>query len=174
MPTELHRLSHEIAERLLQRQESLVLAESCTAGLISATLSRIPGVSRVLAGSAVVYQLETKTAWLDVPPEILENPGAVSRETAEAMVLGALAHTPHASIAASVTGHLGPGAPPDLDGTAWCAVCRRGKKPQSIHLHLESDRTPPLPVDELAVRHSRQLDAVRQVLEFLLAQLPTE
>ena len=56
-------LAAEILELLQLQKATLVLAESCTCGLIAATLARIPGMSAVLAGSFVVYQIDSKAAW---------------------------------------------------------------------------------------------------------------
>lgn len=166
----------EIVCLLRSRRQRLVLAESCTAGLIAATFSRLPGVSDVLAGSAVVYQLETKTAWLGVDPGILADPGPVSREVAEAMATGVLDSTPHASVALSITGHLGPGAPAELDGIAWCSIVTRGCVPTSRQLNLATQSVENRTVTAskgteldsgVAIRHRRQYDAVRQAAELL-------
>ncbi|MEZ6067448.1 MAG: CinA family protein [Planctomycetaceae bacterium] len=125
--TTLEQLAADIAGRLAASGERLVLAESCTAGLVANLLCQTPGASRWFCGSAVVYQEATKAAWLDVPESILDDPaiGAVSEETALAMCHGGLHRTPHASIAAAVTGHLGPNAPASLDGMVWIAVASR-------------------------------------------------
>ena len=55
-----------VATRLAERQERLVLAESCTGGLICATLATIPGISQWLCGSSVVYRETTKRDWLGI------------------------------------------------------------------------------------------------------------
>ena len=105
--------------------ETLVLAESCTGGLAAAALVAVPGASRVLAGSLVTYQEASKSAWLGVPPGLFDDPGVVSEPVAAGMAAGALQRTAHATVAAAITGHLGPHAPPHLDGTIWIAVARR-------------------------------------------------
>ena len=122
---ELHDEARRLAELLGRQQRTIVFAESCTGGLISATLAEIPGISRWLCGSAVVYQEATKTAWLNVPSSILKEFGPVSAETAEAMALGVLRTTPQAAVAAAVTGHLGPQAPAEQDGLLYAAVAVR-------------------------------------------------
>jgi nicotinamide-nucleotide amidase len=86
----------------------IATAESCTGGLIAATLTDIPGSSDVFERGFVTYSNEAKQAMLEVPSETLRQFGAVSRETAEAMAAGALAHS-LAEIAVSVTGIAGPG-----------------------------------------------------------------
>jgi nicotinamide-nucleotide amidase len=114
-----------IAKLLESQQRKLVLAESCTAGLVAASLGQIPGLSRYLCGSLVTYRDETKTAWLKISAATLVDPGAVSDTVALQMVLGALQATPEADLAASVTGHLGPHAPDGFDGLIFVGVARR-------------------------------------------------
>lgn len=167
----------EIVRLLRQRNQRLVLAESCTAGLIAATFSRLPGVSDVLAGSAVVYQPETKSTWLNVGVRMLADAGVVSREVAEAMANGVLAVTPHAAVALSITGHLGPGAPPELDGIAWCSIAQRDSAPVSRRLILGTaasataggagQRADADDEVQMTIRDRRQCDAVRQATELL-------
>ena len=115
--------------RLLKRtQTQLVLCESCTGGQAAAALVAFPGMSAHLCGSLVVYQNETKNAWLNISKKTLKNPGAVSKKVAVEMVLGALHITPRANIAASITGHLAPLAPevsPSQLGQVYLAVAFR-------------------------------------------------
>ena len=94
----------------LCRTKSLKIAaaESCTGGLVAATLTEIPGSSDVFERGFVTYSNAAKAAMLDVPTDTLDRFGAVSRETAEAMAQGALAHSP-ADLAVSITGIAGPG-----------------------------------------------------------------
>jgi len=131
-------LAAEILELLQRQKATLVLAESCTCGLIAATLARIPGMSAVLAGSFVVYQIDSKAAWLNISRELIDRCDVVSSEVAAAMAEGALVQTPHASIALSITGHLGPGAPADLDGIAWLGMSERADSKRAIG--VQSDR----------------------------------
>ena len=86
----------------------IATAESCTGGLIAATLTEIPGSSDVVERGFVTYSNEAKQAMLGVPSATLHQFGAVSRETAGAMATGALAHSP-AELAVAVTGIAGPG-----------------------------------------------------------------
>ena len=135
----LDRLANQLFNTMENAGKILVLAESCTAGLISATLARVPGMSRRLAGSFVVYQIDSKIAWLGIPLVTIQQHGVVSQEVAASMAIQALHHTPHATIAMSITGHLGPDAPAELDGVAWLAIVSRGGKPITIRLQLDSD-----------------------------------
>jgi nicotinamide-nucleotide amidase len=85
----------------------IATAESCTAGLVSGTLTEIPGVSSILDRGYVTYSNEAKHEMLGVPRDILDKHGAVSRETAEAMVRGVLGHS-RVHLAVSITGIAGP------------------------------------------------------------------
>src|SRR5215467_11388964 len=68
----------------------IAAAESCTGGLLTATLTEIPGSSDVVDRGFVTYSDRAKIAMLGVPASTIEQRGAVSRETAEAMACGAL------------------------------------------------------------------------------------
>lgn len=176
-----------LVSRLLRHSQKIVFAESCTAGLISASLGRIAGVSEALAGSAVVYQLQTKVEWLGVSDAALETPGPVSQIVSEQMARGVLEKTPHATISASVTGHLGPRAPLGLDGIAWSTVAVRGNsginlQSRRLSLLFPSSRTSAMPEqpnsgsaieDELQLRHWRQFRATELVLQFCIDVLDT-
>lgn len=86
---------------------TIATAESCTGGLVAATLTEISGSSDVFERGFVTYSNAAKEAMLGVPATILERYGAVSRETAQAMAAGALGHSP-ADFAVAVTGIAGP------------------------------------------------------------------
>jgi nicotinamide-nucleotide amidase len=83
-------------------------AESCTGGLVAGALTDIAGSSAVVDRGFVTYTNDAKHQMLGVPNETIERHGAVSRETAEAMVRGTLGHA-NADIAVSITGIAGPG-----------------------------------------------------------------
>ena len=93
---------------LRARQLKLATAESCTGGLISATLTAIAGSSDVVERGFVTYSNEAKREMLGVSEESLAAAGAVSEEVARAMAKGALERS-RADIALSVTGIAGPG-----------------------------------------------------------------
>jgi nicotinamide-nucleotide amidase len=76
--------------------------------LLAATLTEIPGSSDVLDRGFVTYSNEAKQSMLGVTTTTLDSFGAVSRETAEAMATGTLAHAP-VDLSASITGIAGPG-----------------------------------------------------------------
>ncbi len=122
--------SHERARALLHAAKAaglkIVTAESCTGGLIAASLAAVPGASAALERGFVTYSNEAKTEMLGVPAELIKQHGAVSKSVALAMVEGALAHSP-ASIAVAVTGVAGPdgGTPEKPVGLVHIAAARR-------------------------------------------------
>ena len=158
-------ITRKVAELLQQRQRKIVFAESCTGGLVSATLARIPGISAWHCGSLVTYRNATKEAYLGIPPQMLENPGAVSEEVARCMAEGALQKTPEAELSAAVTGHLGPGAPAALDGVAYLAVGIRLSPTAAPDLRVRRY------VCRSASRVARQREVAGQVLAFLAEEL---
>src|SRR5689334_22129628 len=105
---ELEARARALLDLCRSKKLTIATAESCTGGLVAATLTEIPGSSDVVERGFVTYSNAAKQAMLGVPAATLEQFGAVSRETAEAMAQGALAHSP-ADIVVSMTGIAGPG-----------------------------------------------------------------
>jgi nicotinamide-nucleotide amidase len=172
---QLTTFARRVFRRLQTGNTKIVLAESCTGGLVSAVLTLIPGISEFHCGSAVVYQVATKAAWLGVPRSLLRDPGPVSEEVASRMVLGALRITPHADVAAAVTGHLGPGAPKDQDGIVYVAFARRDKGqtrggPVVRKLDLAKEPGDRIKNEERR-RLRRQRSAAASVLSLILEEL---
>lgn len=89
------------------RGATVAAAESCTGGLLAQRLTSISGSSRSFLGGAVVYTDAAKTQFADVPEELIEEKGAVSREVAEALARGIRRRT-SASIGIGITGVAGP------------------------------------------------------------------
>ena len=93
------------------RHLTLAVAESCTGGLLAGRLTAIPNSSATFLGGAVVYTTELKTAFADVPQEMICEHGAVSEEVARALAEGIRKRT-GASIGIGITGLAGPGGGP--------------------------------------------------------------
>jgi len=106
---------------------TIAAAESCTGGLLAATLTEIPGSSAVFDRGFVTYSNDAKTAMLGVPADLLATFGAVSRETAQAMASGALERA-GVDLAVAITGIAGPGGamPGKPVGLVHFAAASRG------------------------------------------------
>jgi nicotinamide-nucleotide amidase len=89
------------------RGELIATAESCTGGLLAATMIAIPGCSDCFERGFVTYSNVSKSEMLGVPAWLIERHGAVSEDVARAMAGGALTHS-RASLAVSITGIAGP------------------------------------------------------------------
>jgi nicotinamide-nucleotide amidase len=115
-----------VGRTLRDRGLTLAVAESCTGGLVGSMLTSVPGSSEYLLLDAVVYSNSAKTSVLGVGEETLRAYGAVSEETAIAMVNGVL-RLSTADIGVAVTGIAGPGGGTDEKpvGTVWIAVGSR-------------------------------------------------
>ena len=98
----------KLVELLTKKGYTITTAESCTGGLISATIVNAKGASAVLNEAYVTYANESKEKLAFVSHDTLEKYGAVSKETCEEMVRGA-AKNAGANVALSSTGIAGPG-----------------------------------------------------------------
>ena len=124
------------AKRLLalcrKRELTIATAESCTGGLVAGALTEIAGSSDVVDCGFVTYSNAAKQRMLGVTALTLERAGAVSREAAEEMAQGALAHS-DADLAVAITGIAGPGGatPGKPVGLVHFAAAARGGR--SVH-----------------------------------------
>jgi PncC family amidohydrolase len=136
------RTAVDLVKKLAAASWTLVLAESCTAGLVSDLIARIPGASRVLWGSFISYTVDAKIKMLGLNRDLVETYGAVSRETACAMAEGALEKS-GAFLAAAVTGLAGPGGDGSAVpvGTVWIATALRGEKTEAAVFHYRGSRS---------------------------------
>ncbi len=106
--TDYKSLEEVVIKTLKEKSRTLVCAESCTAGMISASLVNVAGSSEVFLGGFVVYSNDFKVDFLNVDKSLIEKHGAVSEEVVRAMALGALEYT-DADISIAVSGIAGPG-----------------------------------------------------------------
>ena len=110
-----------------RRKLLIATAESCTGGLVAAELTRIPGSSDVFDRGFVTYSNESKRELLSVSEDSLARFGAVSKEVAAEMALGACKHSA-ADISVSVTGIAGPGGSESKpEGRVCFAIAREGR-----------------------------------------------
>lgn len=127
LPAALLAEAEVLLARCRVRSLHLATAESCTGGLIAATLTAIAGSSDVVDRGFVSYSNEAKTAMLGVEARLIAHAGAVSEEVARAMVAGALERS-IAELGVAVTGIAGPGGGSAAKpvGLVWLAATRRG------------------------------------------------
>lgn len=100
-------LEQTVSQQLVQRGETLAVAESCTGGLLSKRLTDIPGASQSFAGGVTVYTNAAKDALLGIPQTLIEEKGAVSQEIAVEMAKR-VRTTLHTSYGIGITGLAGP------------------------------------------------------------------
>lgn len=119
---------NEVISYLIEQKITISTAESCTAGLISATIGDFSGVSEIFSEGYVTYSNEAKEKNLGVPHEILEAYGAVSEQTARAMAEG-VCKTSGARLGLSSTGIAGPtgGTAEKPVGLVYMGVCLDGE-----------------------------------------------
>ncbi len=134
--------------------ETITFAESCTGGLIAASLTARSGSSDILKGSVVSYANSIKHQWLEVESTVLENPGAVSMECVIQMANGAK-ELAKSDIALAVSGIAGPtgGTPLKPVGTVYIAAAN-SQETRSKHLLLQGDRNY---IQNQAMMHSLKL-----------------
>jgi nicotinamide-nucleotide amidase len=130
-------LEEVVGDLLVERAMRIALAESCTGGLITSRLTDVPGSSRYLIQSVVTYANEAKTALLGVPPQVLNEHGAVSEPVALAMADGVRSRA-DVDIGVGVTGIAGPtgGTPEKPVGTvAIAAVTANATRSRTFRFH---------------------------------------
>ena len=131
----------ELSLILRERHLKLATAESCTGGLIAAAITSLAGSSDIFDRGFVTYSNDSKMDMLGVSSNVLNNYGAVSKQCADLMVLGALDKS-DADIAVSVTGIAGPsgGSEDKPVGLVYIAVCVKGKEPIITENHFTGSR----------------------------------
>ena len=151
-------LAKQLTDLLKEKDMKIVTAESCTGGLLSASLTHKPGASEIFERGYVTYSNESKHEILGVPQEILNTHGAVSIETAEAMAQGALENS-HADIAVSITGIAGPdgGSPEKPVGLVFLGYALKGGSRGSVQSQFEGSR------------EDIQLEAAKTALKHLIS-----
>lgn len=121
-------LEKSLADLLLSAELSITCAESCTGGLLSATLVNVPGISELYKAGLITYSNKAKRKLLGVKKATLQKYGAVSRQTAEEMVKGLLADS-KTDVGIAITGIAGPdgGTKEKPVGLVYIACCVKGK-----------------------------------------------
>ena len=130
---ELDRFAADVGTALLGRGWRLISTESCTGGLLAATVTDIPGASDWFEGAFVTYRLSAKTDMVGVTTALLDQHGAVSEPVARAMAEGAL-RASRADVSVAITGVAGPGGGDVISpvGTVWFAWALRTPEIQCV------------------------------------------
>ncbi len=133
LPPRLTDLAARVIAENAAAGRKVVLAESCTGGLVCAALTEIPGSSDVLERGFVTYSNEAKIESLGVSAELIDTFGAVSVAVAWGMARGALKHS-DADVAVAITGIAGPGGGSESKpvGTVVFACALRGQSENDI------------------------------------------
>ncbi|MFQ5486834.1 MAG: CinA family protein [Gammaproteobacteria bacterium] len=159
---DLYELARRVGEGLQHRHLYLATAESCTAGLVAAALTAVPGSSAWFERGFVTYSNIAKQEMLGVSVETLRAHGAVSEATVREMAEGALHHS-HAPAALAISGIAGPGGalPGKPVGTVCFAWTALGLPVYCCSEYFAGERE--------AVRRQAVVRALRGVLELLAA-----
>lgn len=161
-----HKSARELASILSERGWKIALAESCTGGLVCATLTELSGSSDWFERGYITYSNQAKTECLGVPAEIIKSYGAVSEPVAIGMAEGALLNA-NVNVAISITGVAGPtgGSPDKPVGTvcfAWTI------KKNMTHDEIETtSNTQQFSGNRQTVREQARDHALSQLIELL-------
>ena len=141
---------------LIEKNFRIVIAESCTGGLMSFLFSSIPGASRVLDYSFIVYSSESKVKLLGVDENVINRYGAVSSEVSTLMAVGALKNS-KANVSISITGFAGPGLNAEQVGLVYigCAFSNAESEYKKCYFRNMS-------------RYEIQISSVNAAMDFLL------
>ena len=133
MDAELVALADQVLAENRNLGRRIATAESCTGGMVAASLTEIAGSSDVFERGFVTYSNEAKMEMLGVSEDVISTFGAVSVATAWAMALGALMHS-DADVAVSITGVAGPGGATANKPVGLVVFARavRGEDPEAV------------------------------------------
>jgi nicotinamide-nucleotide amidase len=130
-PPDIAALAERLVGAFRRSGDRLITAESCTAGLVGASIAPVPGSSDVFEGAFVTYRTDLKIDALGVSPDLLREETPYHPDVARQMAEGALRCSGRATVALAVTGVAGPG--PDCGkpaGLVYIACARRGEAPR--------------------------------------------
>lgn len=168
MDKEIYELAQQTGQQVLARGLRMATAESCTGGWIAQAATAVPGSSHWFDTGLVTYSNHAKQHFLEVPGSYFagpDAPGAVSRETVQAMSRGILAAT-GVSCAVATSGIAGPdgGSAAKPVGTVWIGWAL--KLPGQSALRQES-RCFAFAGDREAVRRQSVIEAFRGLQQLL-------
>lgn len=131
----------QLAERLMNNDQRLASAESCTGGWLAKCITDLDGSSQWFECSVVSYSNQAKQDFLGVKPQTLEQHGAVSQAVVKEMVLGLLDRC-QAHLGVSISGIAGPGGGSEDKpvGTVWIAWGRPGQLIEAKRFQFSGNR----------------------------------
>ena len=100
-------LNKKIISSIKRKKMKLAIAESCTGGMLSSTITSVSGSSKVFTMGLVTYSNQAKTSVLKVPQKIIKKYGSVSVQCCLAMVNN-LSKISNSKVCVSITGIAGP------------------------------------------------------------------
>lgn len=152
-------LARSLLDLCRSRKLTIATAESCTGGLVAGALTDIPGSSDVIDRGFVTYSNDAKHAMLGVESDTLATFGAVSKETATQMAVGALERA-GVDLAVSITGIAGPGGavPGKPVGLVHFAVAARDGRITHHECRFGA-------IGRSAVRQRSVVEALRMLME---------
>lgn len=138
---EQNSLAATVGGLLRQKEQTLAVAESCTGGLLGASLTQAPGASDFFLGGVLSYADSVKLHHLGVPAATLRRYGAVSAPTAAAMATG-VCRLMGSDWGVSITGVAGPsgGSRSKPVGTVFVGLCGTARPVETFRLRLSGDR----------------------------------
>ena len=157
--SDIRALSRSLLDLCRMRKLTIATAESCTGGLVAGALTDIPGSSDVIDRGFVTYSNDAKRVMLGVNATTLSTFGAVSKETATQMAVGALERA-GVDLAVATTGIAGPGGatPGKPVGLVHFAVAARDGR--IVHREQRYGA-----IGRTAVRERSVVEALRMLLE---------
>lgn len=126
--------AEQLVQRLISEEYQIATAESCTGGMVAATIVGVPDASKVLEMGFVTYTEEAKQQYAGVSAETLEAYGVVSEEVALEMACG-VAKRSGAQVGVATTGIAGPtGGTEEIPvGTVCFGVCIQDRTYSCVH-----------------------------------------
>ena len=138
---DLAAIAEKIAARLIERRQTIAVAESSTGGLISAALLAVPGASAYFLGSAVVYTRDARRILMDIPDEAMKGIRSASEPYAK-LLASQIRHRFSTDWGLSETGATGPTGNRYGDAAGHSCMAVAGVETRAITLETNSaDRT---------------------------------
>jgi PncC family amidohydrolase len=156
---ELVEIAEQIAARLIERRQTIAVAESSTGGLISAALLAVPGASAYFLGSAVVYTRDARRILMDIPDEAMKGIRSASEPYAK-LLASQIRHRFSTDWGLSETGATGPTGNRYGDAAGHSCMAVAGPEPSVTTLETGS-------ADRLANMHVFASTALNLLLQNL-------